>query len=67
MAAGGDGAPLVKGQEQKLHAPKHPRLWVMEKRTSSMAGDAPHGVVHGMGPHYKGSSATASSSAVVRG
>ena len=33
--------PWWKAREQKLHAPKHPRLWVTEKRTSSMAGTPP--------------------------
>ena len=30
--------PWWKASAQKLHPPKHPRLWVMENCTSSMAG-----------------------------
>ena len=33
--------PWWKAREQKLHPPKQPRLWVTEKRTSSMAATPP--------------------------
>ena len=33
--------PWWNAREQNRHAPKQPRLWMTEKRTSSMAGTPP--------------------------
>ena len=41
--------PWWKAREQKLQAPKQPRLWVMEKRTYSMAGTPPMSSYMGWG------------------